>query len=464
VPIDRRTAAAALVAAALTAVLYLVATDARLGYDTEYQLVWGRELLDGGLPEYDVRLAPTPHPLQVLVASPLSLLGQGADEAMRALSLLALALLALALYRIGTLLFCRPAGALAAAVLITRPHLIELAYLGDADIPAAALTAWAAVLALTRRPTAALALLALAGLLRPEAWLLSAAYAAWLWRQPKGGLTPFMFAAAGPVLWVLSDLAVTGDALWSLHHTRTGTELLERDTGAAEAVQQLPRHVNFLLGGPTLVVALLGLVAGLVAARRRMWGLVAVIVLLGGGFLVLALAGLSLQPRYQAGLAAALVVCAGIGGLGWLVLGREHAWRARWRIAGLAGLILLVAGLPFDAAEYVDVHGRVVDDGRLLEELARGDARAAIRECGPVVVPTIRPIPYLALWTGAEPDAFVEAGAAPPAAGTLVTPTATSESWAGGGGEGQPPRVLPPVPAGYAEVTANRAWRIYARC
>jgi hypothetical protein len=466
VPIDRRTAAAALVAVALTAVLHLLAADARLGYDTEYQLVWGRELLDGGLPEYDVRLAPTPHPLQVLVAAPLSLLGQGADEAMRALSLLALVLLALALYRIGTLLFCRPVGALAGAVLITRPHLIELAYLGDADIPAATLSAWAAVLALTRRPTAALALLALAGLLRPEAWLLSAAYAAWLWRQPKEGLTPFMLAlaAAGPVLWGLSDLAVTGDALWSLHHTRTGTDLLERDTGAAEAVQQLPRHVNFLLGGPTLVVALLGLVAGLVAARRRMWGIAAVIVLLGGGFLLLALAGLSLQPRYLAGLAAAIVVCAGIGGLGWLVLGREDAWRARWRIAGLAGLVLLVAGLPFDAAEYVDVRGRVVDDGRLLEELARGDARATIRDCGPVAVPTIRPIPYLALWTGAEPDAFVEAGAAPPAAGTLVTPTETSQSWVGGAGEGQPPRVLPPVPAGYAEIAANRGWRVLSTC
>jgi hypothetical protein len=79
-------------------------------------------------------------------------------------------------------------------------------------------------------------------------------------------------------------------------------------------------------------------------------------------------------------------------------------------------------------------------------------------------VPTIRPIPYLALWTGAEPDAFVEAGTAPPAAGTLVTPTETSESWAGGGGEGQPPRVLPPVPPGHAEVAANAAWRVHATC
>jgi 4-amino-4-deoxy-L-arabinose transferase-like glycosyltransferase len=466
VPIDRRTAAAALAAAALTAVLYLLAADARLGYDTAYQLVWGRELLDGHLPQYDVRLAPTPHPLQVLVAAPLSLLGQGADEVMRALSLLALALLALALYRVGALLFCRPVGALAAAILITRPHLIELAYLGDADVAAAALAAWAAVLALARRPTAALALLALAGLLRPEAWLLSAAYAAWLWREPKGGLSLFRLAlgVAGPVLWAASDLAVTGDALWSLHHTRTGTELLDRPTGAREAVEQLPRHLNFLLGAPTLVVGVLGFAAGLVAARRRMWGLVAVLVVLGGGFLVLALAGLSLQPRYLAGVAAAIVVCAGIGGLGWLVLGADDAWRPRWRAAGFAGLVVLVAGLAFDATEYADVRGRVVDDGRQLEQLARGDARTAIRACGPVAVPTVRPIPYLALWTGADPDAFGEVGATPPAAGTLVTPTETSESWAGGGGDGQPPRVLPPVPPGYRVVAANGAWRVLTTC
>jgi hypothetical protein len=447
----------AVVAAA--AVLYAVAADARLGYDTVYQLVWGRELLDGALPQYDVRLAPTPHPLQVLAAAPLSVLGQGADEAMRALSLLSLALLAAGVWRVGERLFSLPVGALAAAVVITRPHLIELAYLGDADIPAAALAAWAAALALDRRPTAALSLLALAGLLRPEAWLLSAAYLAWLARdRAPGELAPFAaLAAAGPVLWALSDLAVTGDALWSLHHTRTGTDLLDRPTGAAEAVEQLPRHLNFLLGTPALVVGLVGFVAGLVAARRRMWPLVAVLVLLGGGFLVLALAGLSLQPRYLAGLAAAIAVCTGIGALGWSVLGERR------RLPAVAALVVLAAGLPFDAAELADVRGRVVDDGRALEALARDGARAAIRGCEPVAVPTIRPIPYLAFWTGAEPDAFVEAGAAPPR-GTLVTPTETSESWAGGGGDGQPPRVLPPVPPGFAEVAANADWRVYATC
>jgi hypothetical protein len=468
--------------AAAAALLYLAAAEARLGYDAAYQLVWGRELLDGALPQYDVRLAPTAHPLQVLLAAPLSLLGQAADEALRALSLLALALLAAGAYRVGARLFSAPVGALAAAVVITRPHLIELAYLGDADVPAAALAMWAAVVALgpgagdasprgpgldaypvapEARDALVLGLLALAGLLRPEPWLLSAGYLAFIARRraPRELVPLAALAAAGPVLWALSDLAVTGDALWSLHHTRTGTDVLDRPTGAAEAVEQLPRHLNFLLGTPALVVALLGLVARLVAARDRMWGLVAVLVLLGGGFLVLALAGLSLQARYLTGLAAAIAVCAGIGGLGWQVLGGP-----RWRAAGIAGLVLLAVGLPFDTVDYADVRGRVVDDGRRLEELARGEGRAAIRDCGPVAVPTIRPIPYLALWTGAEPERFVEAGQAPPAQGTIVTPTDTSESWAGGGGEDQPERVVTPVPPGYAEVAANAAWRIYATC
>jgi hypothetical protein len=463
VPTDRRSLMFA--AVALAALLYLLAAEARLGYDTAYQLVWGRELLDGGLPDYDVRLAPTPHPLQVLVAAPLSLLGQGADEGMRCVSLLSFAALGLAIGRIGALMFSRPVGMLAAAVLLTRPHLIELAYLGDADVPAAALVAWAAAVALggarepaPRRDATVLGLLVLAGLLRPEPWLLSLAYLAWIGRgrSPRGLAPLAALAAAGPLLWALSDLAVTGDALWSLHHTRTDTELLERDTGARAAVEQLPRHLNFLLGTQVLVVALLGLAAGLLIARRRMWGLVTVLVIAGGGFLVLALAGLSLQPRYLTGLAAAVTVCAGIGGLGWLVT-RD----ARWRIAGIAGLVLLAAGLPFDAAELADVRSRVVDDGRRLEQLARGDARAALRDCGPVAVPTIRPIPYLALWADTDPERFTESAAA---TGAFVTPTETSESWAGGGGEGQPPRVLPPLPPGYAEVAANDAWRVYATC
>jgi hypothetical protein len=100
----------------------------------------------------------------------------------------------------------------------------------------------------------------------------------------------------------------------------------------------------------------------------------------------------------------------------------------------------------------------VVDDGRQLETLARGDARDALRDC-PVGVPTVRPIPYLAYWTDTNPAHYAEG-----AAETVVTPTETSESWIGGGGEGQPARVVLPPPAGATPVAEDDAWRVYATC
>jgi hypothetical protein len=58
--------------AALTALLWLVVGRALVNYDTLYALVWGRDLGHGHLPDYDVLLAPTPHPLQTLAAALLT--------------------------------------------------------------------------------------------------------------------------------------------------------------------------------------------------------------------------------------------------------------------------------------------------------------------------------------------------------------------------------------------------------
>ena len=75
----------------------------------------------------------------------------------------------------------RWSGAIAAALLLTRFDYPFLAARGYIDIPYMALVVWAAALeaARPRRGAPVLLLLALAGLLRPEAWLLAALY--WLW-------------------------------------------------------------------------------------------------------------------------------------------------------------------------------------------------------------------------------------------------------------------------------------------
>ena len=53
-----------------------------VNYDTLYTLVWGRDLAGGELPDYDVSLAPTPHPLATLAAAllaPLSICAADGD-------------------------------------------------------------------------------------------------------------------------------------------------------------------------------------------------------------------------------------------------------------------------------------------------------------------------------------------------------------------------------------------------
>ncbi len=57
------------------AALRLLAGPGLVNYDTLYTLVWGRQLGHGEMPDLEVAIAPTPHPLANLGAmllSPLS--------------------------------------------------------------------------------------------------------------------------------------------------------------------------------------------------------------------------------------------------------------------------------------------------------------------------------------------------------------------------------------------------------
>ena len=432
----RATWAVALGGAAL---LLVLAPGGVPGYDAMYHLVWASDLLHGRAPEYDVLLAPTPHPLLVLGALPAALTGAAGDEALRVTGALAAGALGAGMYRLGLQLAGPVAGIAAAAVLLLSPPVVELVHEVGADLPALALVVWAAVVELERprrAPALVLALLALAGLLRPEAWLLSLAYLTWL-RRPEPRLVALALAA--PVLWALVDLTLTGDPLWSLSHTRDGTELLDRETGIGAALELLPRHVHYLVGPFVLAAAAVGAVT---AGRRAPW-ILAPAALIVAGFLVLAAAGLSLQSRYLVGIAAVAALLAGI------------ALTGRWRWVAAA---LLAAAVVTGAGDLVDVRERLDDDAPRLEALIREDPPP----CAPIAVPTVRPVPFVAYWADRRPREVV---ARPPAPrGSLISPTGESESWIGGGGPGQPPRVQVAPPAGYAPVASDAAWRIDAMC
>ena len=426
------------VALACAALLFAVAPESVLGYDAMYHLVWGADLTHGRVPGYDVHLAPTPHPLLVLAGAVAALFGSAGDDVLRAMSLLAAGALGAGLWRIGRHLAGPVAGAAAAAVMLLSPPVVELAHEGGADLPALALIVWAAAVELERprrSPVAVLALLALAGLLRPEAWLLSLAYVAWR-REPDPRLAALALAA--PLAWALTDLLVTGDPLWSLSHTREGTEALERETGVRAAVELLPRHVGFLAGPFVLAAAAVG---ALTAGRRALW-IVAPAALIAAGFLVLAVAGLSLQSRYLVGIAAVAALLAGVSLTG----------RLRW-----LGAVLLVGAVAYAAGDLVDVRERLDDDAPELEALVRAQP-----PCPPVHVPTVRPVPFVAYWTGSHPEQVVDT---PPGRnGSVISPTGTSESWIGGGGPGQPPRVELPAPPGYELRSDNGKWRLSTIC
>src|SRR5205823_1854010 len=111
-------------------------------------------------------------------------------------------------YRLGAELFSPPVGVISALVVMTRPALERDALLAYQDVPFAALVV-GAVLLEARKPRRGLpvvAVLALAGLLRPEAWLLAGAYVLYLWPIASGRerLRLVGVAAIAPALWALS--------------------------------------------------------------------------------------------------------------------------------------------------------------------------------------------------------------------------------------------------------------------
>ena len=141
--------------------------------------------MSGRTPDYEVTLAPTPHPLVEAVGAPLSLLGEdGGYTAMLALAMLAFGALVWGIFLLGRESFGWPVGALAAFMLATREPFLSQGMRAYVDIPFLALVVAAAVLEARRprRGAPVLVLLALAGLLRPEAWLLAGVY--WLYLLP----------------------------------------------------------------------------------------------------------------------------------------------------------------------------------------------------------------------------------------------------------------------------------------
>ncbi|MEA2392815.1 MAG: hypothetical protein QOJ82_706, partial [Solirubrobacteraceae bacterium] len=189
-------------------------------YDSYYSLLWGREVLHGIKPSFDGYRTPTEHPLAVAFGALLSLAGDPADRIMVGATFGSLIVLAAGVYRLGRASFGTLVGLTAATLLLTRfdfPFLAARAYI---DIPYLAFVMWAAALEAERprRGLPVFLLLACAGLMRPDAWVLSGLYYLW-WAWPEGWSRRIRYAAltaAAPLLWIAVDWWATGDPKFSL--------------------------------------------------------------------------------------------------------------------------------------------------------------------------------------------------------------------------------------------------------
>lgn len=462
----RSTLAAALIAAAI----FVAFGHAFLNYDTFYTLAWGDQALRGQTPDYDVPVAPTPHPLATAVGAIASPLGDSAEDAMLAIGLLALGFLAVGLFRLGKELYAWPVGLLAAAILMTRVPILNFGIRGYVDLPAIAFVVWAAVLEARRprRGAAVLVLLALAGLLRPEAWLYAGVYWVW-WAWPLPGwrerLRLLPLAIAAPVLWALSDLLVTGDPLWSFTGTRDLAAELGRETGLGSVPSVMPRRLGEIMRAPELVASVIGFGAGLAWLRSRTLLPAAVAVLNGIAYLVLAAGGLSLLGRYLFLAGAMLALFAALAALGFTALPEGHPKRRAWRIGGAVVLLGFLAFVPSQVDRLDALRDDIAARDRVqadLRDLIRTPAgAAAIGRCATIYVTNHRPVPEVAFWTGRRPSQVVSAQLTRPGpGGVFLEPVNEEVKQLSVLDPKDPERFDATPPAGYRPVAENRSWRL----
>jgi hypothetical protein len=428
-----------------------------LNYDTAYALLWGGDLAHGRTPDTDIPLAPTAHPLATLLGVLLTPFGDAGQPIWVVIAFLALGAVGWLCFELASHWFGTAAGIVAALLILTRIPMLSFGVRAYVDIPYVAL-ALGAIVAEARgpHPRTTLALLALAGLLRPEAWLLSLAYVAYR-RDPK--LLPLALSA--PVLWALYDLALTGDPLHSLTGTRHGAEVLERATGLTAVPTVAPRRLGEILRVDGLFAAAAGglLVLAFMRSKARLpiaAGFASI-----AAFCVLAVAGLPILGRYLLLPAALLAVFAGAGAFGWTRLPATHPWRRRWAAIGAAAIVLFAIFTPSQASRIQSLHTAMATQRDILADLH--DITTEL-PCTPVAVPNHRPVPHIALWTGIPPARIVSAQLERPTHGVYVDPASPRVERNFTLDPHDPKTLTARVPPGFSEVARNASWIVYARC
>ena len=290
---------------------------------------------------------------------------------------------------------------LAAALLVcSRFDFPFYAARGYIDIGYMALIVWAAVLEAERpkRGAPVLLLLGIAGLLRPEVWLISGLYFVWVARgAPARDVVRFAaLAAMGPVIWAGSDWIVTGDPMWSLTYTSAFAEELGRNKSADTLLPSIWESLVKLDKLPVLLGGIAGLVAAVVLVPRRTVMPLLLLAVGLGTFLLVGLAGFSVIDRYLLVTSMVVIVFCGVALAGWTMLAERGRLRTAWILAG--GLLVtdgaVVSAINIDPRRLeFELRFRGESHLALHDVLSAPAVKRAIGRCGPVSVPSHKLIP-----------------------------------------------------------------------
>jgi hypothetical protein len=369
-------------------------------YDSYYALLWGDELLHGHLPSFEAYRAPTEHPLAVAFGAALSVLGHSADRVMVLFTLFSFVALVAGTYKLGRTAFTPFVGAIAAFLVLTRFDFPSLAVRAYLDIPFMAAIVWAGALeaARPRRGTSVFLLLAAAGLLRPEAWILSGVYFLWMsWSADWSDRYRYAaLTAIGPLGWVAMDFIVTGNPLFSLTSTQDLAAELDRQKSGSDVLSAMPQLLRGTVKTPVFFAGLVGLVIAVWKVPLRT--IVPLMLFLAGTFTFVAtgLVGLSVIVRYLLVPSVMMTLFAAVTLGGWTMIPRGQRLRRVWAIGAA---VVTVAGLAYTAyrpPSLVRFNNELSfrgEQGQSLHRLLEKSAVERALRCGPVSVPTHKLIP-----------------------------------------------------------------------
>jgi len=443
-------------------------------YDSLYSLLWAREILDGVLPSFDAYRAPTQHPLWVALCVPLAALGDGGDRVLLAICVLSFVGLVAGMYALGKQVFGAVVGVVAALLLASRLDFPFLAARGYIDIPYMALVVWAAALevARPRRGGVVWVLLTLAGLLRPEAWVLAGLYGLYVaWGRPFAvWVRVGVIVAVAPLLWALSDLIVTGDPMYSLNYTTESAALLGRRQSLGELPSVTLRYLSELCKPPVVLLGAAGIVLAWRMARERLlvpatllaWGI--------GMFLLVSLRGFSVISRYLVIAAVALMLFAAFAAVGFERLPAGHRARRPWAVGALA---VILGGVVYTLANFSPGY---IDRELALRESVRAEISSllatapvqAARRCGPISVPNHKLIPDVRWLTDSGADDVVARTDFTPDRGVAIVVVGGTRflkhpAYGPFDVNKDSPRIQIP-PEGFSRAVVGRRFTAYVRC